>query len=93
MVASSTQPPKISGGGTRAWLILFYGLTVALLASIGVVTGFGWAYYLAVAGVGLHFAWQISSLETDEPANCLARFQSNRVVGWVLLAGLLAATL
>jgi 4-hydroxybenzoate polyprenyltransferase len=81
------------GGGTRAWLIVFYGLTVALLVSIGIVIGFGWAYYLAIAGVGLHFAWQISSLETEQPANCLARFNSNRVVGWVLLAGLLAATL
>jgi 4-hydroxybenzoate polyprenyltransferase len=81
------------GRGTRAWLIAFYGLTVALLASIGIVAGFGWAYYLAVAGVGLHFAWQTSSLDTEEPTNCLVRFQSNRVVGWILLAGLLAATL
>jgi len=81
------------GTKTRGWLVLFYGLVVALLASLGLLAGFTWAYFLAVAGVGLHFAWQITSLETDDPANCLTRFKSNRSIGWILLAGLLAAGL
>jgi len=41
--------------------------------------------------VAAHFAWQIASLDMDDPGSCLACFKANRHVGWLLLAGIIAA--
>jgi 4-hydroxybenzoate polyprenyltransferase len=46
---------------------------------------------VGLAGVAGHFAWQVATLDIDDPANCLARFKANRFVGWILLAGIVAA--
>ena len=35
-------------------------------------------------------AWQVATLDTADPANCLTRFKSNRLVGWALFVGLAA---
>ncbi len=50
-----------------------------------------WPFTLGLAGVALQFAWQIATLNIDDPANCLITFKSNRATGWILLAGILAA--
>jgi 4-hydroxybenzoate polyprenyltransferase len=39
---------------------------------------------------GLCLAWQVATLDTSDPANCLVRFKSNRAVGWIFFAGLVA---
>ena len=30
-------------------------------------------------------------MDIDDPADCLAKFRSNRLTGWLLLAGIVAA--
>ena len=35
--------------------------------------------------------WQVARVELDDPADCLAKFKSNRLFGWMLLAGIVAA--
>jgi 4-hydroxybenzoate polyprenyltransferase len=77
------------GAATRAWLIGFYGATLLLYAAAGAVAGLSPLYYVAVLACGLHFAWQIASLDIDDAQNCLARFRSNRWIGWLLLSGIL----
>ncbi len=79
------------GARTRPWLIVFYGLAVAGFAAAGGTAGLGWPFYLGVAGVAVQFAWQVASLDIDDPAGCLLRFKSNRYAGWLLLTGILAA--
>jgi 4-hydroxybenzoate polyprenyltransferase len=32
-------------------------------------------------------------LRIEDPSDCLARFRSNRWIGWILLAGIIAARL
>jgi len=32
----------------------------------------------------------VTTLDIDDPANCLRRFRSNRDVGWALFLGLIA---
>jgi len=32
-------------------------------------------------------------VKPHDPADCLRKFQSNRILGWMLLAGILAARL
>ena len=78
------------GARTRPWLAAFYGATAALLAAAGLAAGLGWPFLLAVAAIAAHFAWQLAGLDTENPSGCLMRFKSNRYVGWILLAGLLA---
>ena len=79
------------GERTGAWLVVFYGASLALLLAAGISAGLGWPYLLGVAGVAAHFLWQITVLRIDDPAHCLRLFKANRFVGWILLAGIVAA--
>ena len=81
------------GARTKPWLVVFYGLALLLFAAAGLAAGLGWPFLLGIAAVALHFVWQIQSLAIDDPAICLARFHSNRYVGWLLLAGIVGASL
>ena len=81
------------GAATRVWLVAFYGLTVMLFAAAGAAAGMAWPFYIGVAAVAAHFAWQIATLDTDDPGNCLHRFKANRHVGWLLLAGIVLASM
>ncbi len=79
------------GNTTRTWLIVFYGLAVALFAATGIAADMTWPFYMGVAAAAAHFAWQIATLDADDPGNCLHRFKVNRHIGWLLLAGIVAA--
>jgi 4-hydroxybenzoate polyprenyltransferase len=48
------------------------------------------AFFLALALAGVQLAWQVATLEIADVGNCLARFKSNRLVGWALTLGLAA---
>ena len=77
------------GEETPKWLLLFYGVAVTLWAAAGYLAGAGWAFAIAIGLIVLHCLWQILTLDTNDPDNCLARFKSNRIIGWVFLIGLL----
>ena len=79
------------GRATKLWLAGFYGLTLGLLALAVNAAGLAWPAYLGLALAALHFAWQVAGLEIDDPDDCLARFKSNRLIGWLVLLGILAA--
>jgi 4-hydroxybenzoate polyprenyltransferase len=81
------------GAATRIWLTAFYGLAAILFAAAGAAAGMAWPYYLGIAAVAAHFAWQLATLDKDDPGNCLHRFQANRHVGWLLLAGIVLAAM
>ena len=78
-------------GATKSWLAAFYGLSVLLWATTGMAAGMAWPFYAGIAAVAAHFVWQIATLDIDDPGNCLVRFKANRFVGWLLLAGIVAA--
>lgn len=80
-------------GRTKPWVAGFYAIALALFAAACWSAGAGWPVLLGLAAVGLHLAWQVASLEIDDPANCLLRFRSNRFVGWLLFAGILGAAM
>jgi 4-hydroxybenzoate polyprenyltransferase len=73
---------------TPRWLAGFYGGAVVLWGAAGLLAGGGIVFLLALSVVAVQLAWQIRTLAIDEAGNCLARFKSNRLVGWLLLAGL-----
>ncbi len=76
---------------TPGWLYGFYGLAVLFFAASGWRLGLSWAFWTALAIMAGHFVWQVRTLATDDPDNCLKRFKSNRDAGLILLAGLLAS--
>ncbi len=78
------------GERTRPWLIAFYAGAVALWAAAGSSLHPGLWYRLALAAAAVQLWWQASWVDTDNPADCLAKFRSNRIVGWVILAGIIA---
>ena len=84
---------RLFGDASRRWIAIFYALALVGFAAAGAATGLGWPFWLALAGAGLQLSWQVRGLRIDDPSDCLARFRSNRWIGWILLAGILAARL
>jgi len=78
------------GERTRPFLFAFYGAAAVLWAIAGVSDGLGHWFRLAVALAAVQMFWQTARVNTDDPADCLAKFRSNRWVGWLLLAGIVA---
>ncbi len=80
------------GAASKPWIAAFYAVTVALLVAAGLAAGLGLPYLLACGAVALQLAWQVRTLDIDDPQNCIDRFRSNRWTGWLLFAGCLAET-
>ena len=76
------------GAKTVPALYFFYGATIAVLAMVGSVAGLGIAYTVALVVAAAQLVWQIREGRIDDPADCLVKFKSNRVVGWLVLAGI-----
>jgi 4-hydroxybenzoate polyprenyltransferase len=75
---------------TRNWVGGFYSGAIVLWAAAGTLAGAHLIFFSALALVGVQLAWQVSTLDTEDPQNCLRRFRSNKDVGWALFLGLLA---
>ena len=78
------------GDATRVWLFVFYGGAAALLALAGTLAGLAWPFYAALALAGAQLAWQAGRVDTGVPKDCLAKFKSNRLFGWIVLGGIIA---
>ena len=78
------------GSQTRPWLFVFYAGALLSWATAGVAAGLGLLFWAGIAGSALQLAWQAARVTTDDPADCLAKFRSNRWVGWLLFGGIVA---
>jgi 4-hydroxybenzoate polyprenyltransferase len=78
------------GDATQGWLVAFYAGAVVLWGLAGVLTGARFAFFLALGLASIQFAWQVATLDIADAGNCLARFRSNRWIGWLLFLGLAA---
>jgi 4-hydroxybenzoate polyprenyltransferase len=78
------------GERTRPALFAFYGAAVGLWAASGVADGLGWGFFLGLAFAAAHLAWQAAQVDIDNAVDCLTTFRSNRVVGWLVLVGIVA---
>lgn len=74
----------------RRWLTFFAVLALALWTATGLLAPLGVGYFVLLACIAAHFVWQIALLKPQDPADCLMRFKSNRAVGWMMLAALVA---
>ena len=71
---------------------LRWGL-VALFALAGYLAGAHWAFYLGLGAGAAHMMWQVRTLDADSPARCLRLFRSNRDYGYLVFAGIVAASM
>jgi len=84
---------RLFGPATPRWLWGFYAGALVLIAAAGYADGLGWAFYALLAAAAAQAAWQIGTLAMDSPADCLAKFKSNRWFGWLVLIAVLAGRL
>jgi 4-hydroxybenzoate polyprenyltransferase len=81
------------GDRTRPALFVFYAGATALLAAAGAAAQLSWPFYALLAAGAAQLLWQARVVALDQPADCLAKFKSNRLFGWLLLAGIVAGQL
>ncbi len=78
------------GPHTRPWLFVFYGAALVLWAVAGHLGGLGAMFWIGLAAAAFQLGWQAARVTTDDPADCLSKFRSNRAVGWLILGGIVA---
>jgi 4-hydroxybenzoate polyprenyltransferase len=76
------------GARTKPMLTVFFALAVVLIGAAGWSAGAGVVFGLGLVAFASHLAWQITRLDIDDPALCLALFRSNRDAGLILFAAL-----
>ena len=78
------------GDNTMTWVGGFYAGAIVLWLLAGFLAGTHLIFFTAVVLASLQMAWQVTTLDTTDAANCLRRFRSNRDVGLVIFLGLVA---
>jgi 4-hydroxybenzoate polyprenyltransferase len=81
------------GEKTRPFLFVIYGAAVALWLAAGLADRLGPLFPLGLALAGGQLARQAATVDTANPLDCLAKFRSNRLVGWLLLAAIVGGQL
>jgi 4-hydroxybenzoate polyprenyltransferase len=81
------------GDKTRPFLILCYGLTMALLVLAGWLAGLTPWYLLGLALPGAMLARQVMQLDIADPALCLRLFKASRDVGLAIAVAFLLGRL
>ncbi len=74
---------------TRPFLAVCYAATIALLAAAGIMAGSGPWFFGALLAPAAMLAWQIGTVDVDDPAGCLRRFKANRETGLLIGAAIL----
>jgi 4-hydroxybenzoate polyprenyltransferase len=81
------------GERTRPFLVLFYAAAIVLWATAGIAAGLHPIFLAGLTLAAAQLAWQATRIDTADAFDCLAKFRSNRVVGWLMFAGIVAGHL
>jgi 4-hydroxybenzoate polyprenyltransferase len=84
---------RLLGDRSRPWIAGFLAVFMALLVTAGWSAGLGWPYYAGLVAAAAHLAWQVTTIDFDDPRDCLAKFKSNRDFGLIVLAAIIAGRL
>jgi 4-hydroxybenzoate polyprenyltransferase len=79
---------RLFGDRTRVFLAGFYIAATILFAAAFAYAGAGIVAWLGLGFGAVHLAWQVATLDIDDPDRCLRLFKSNRDYGWIVFAGL-----
>ncbi|MBB4267944.1 4-hydroxybenzoate octaprenyltransferase [Roseospira visakhapatnamensis] len=80
------------GRRTRPALLLFVTAFMGLTALAGLLAEVHWVFFPMLALPAGHLFWQVLTVDIDDGADCLAKFKSNRMTGWLLFAAIIAGT-
>src|SRR5262249_20159498 len=76
------------GDATRPVVAVFYAGALVLWAVAGALAGGGGGVFLALGRGGGYVGWAAWGPPAGGAANCLKRFRSNQLVGWILCLAL-----
>jgi len=77
------------GDSTEPALLLFSCAAAIFFGASFILHNVHWIALIGVAAVLVHLGWQIRSVDLNNPADCLAKFHSNRWIGWIMLVSIL----
>lgn len=78
---------RLFGENTKPALTVLYAITVLLIGIATLYSGGGIISLLGLIAFAAHLAWQVVTLDADDPAYCLKLFRANRDAGLMLFAG------
>lgn len=78
------------GENTKLWLSVIYSWTIVFIAASGLSAGARYVFIAGMAAAAAHLAWQVRTLDIENPANCLTRFRANRDFGAIIFAAFVA---
>lgn len=82
------------GDATRPWLFAFFAAALVLIAAAAILAhATTWLSVAILAAAAGHAVWQAASVDLDHAADCLGKFRSNRDLGLIVFAALVAGSL
>src|SRR5204863_239731 len=87
-VARTRLRPLPSGRVSVPQAIVFMAVQLAIGGAV--LVSLKPLFWAGLAGAGWQLYWQAAHVNVDDAADCLAKFRSNRVPGWLLLIGIVA---
>jgi len=81
------------GDRTTKWLTIFYKVAITGIGLAGWLAGAGVVFFIGVVAAAAHAAWQIVTLDINDPDRCLKLFRSNRDFGLIVFAAIVADAL
>ncbi|XP_077983578.1 4-hydroxybenzoate polyprenyltransferase, mitochondrial-like [Glandiceps talaboti] len=81
------------GNNTKPWLAGFASVMLGGLTLVGIETGQTCAYYAAIVLAATHLGTQAATVDLNDGQDCWSKFQSNRRLGLIIMAGIMASTL
>ena len=81
------------GLGSKPWLYAFYAGAVVMFGIAGHAAGLGWPFHAGLALGAAQLLWQVADVDLDDAPDCLRKFKSNRLFGWIIFAAAIAGQL
>jgi 4-hydroxybenzoate polyprenyltransferase len=78
------------GRFSRFWVLGFAALMVGFFDLAGDLAHLSGAFQIMLIPVALHLAWLVLFWKTDDPADCLRRFQASRWTGLLAMLAIVA---
>ncbi|KAL3853400.1 hypothetical protein ACJMK2_016943 [Sinanodonta woodiana] len=83
----------LMGNNTKLWLTGFSTMMVSGLTLTGYLCDQTWPYYTTVAAAAVQLAYQLYTVDLNNPEDCFAKFKSNSRLGFILFLGIVLGTL
>ncbi|CAG9532651.1 unnamed protein product [Cercopithifilaria johnstoni] len=93
LIAGIKSTALLFGDKTKYLLAGFAALTILGIGTTGFMVQQTWPFYSALAATGVHLAWQIATVNINDPKDCWKKFKTNQWLGVILFTGIVAGNL